>query len=133
LLYLHAIIKECVRQSNLYQGYRRLSGFFLVILFCGYLGSVTFFPHTHIVDGISVVHSHPYKSLPGSNPVDHHHSKNGFLLIQFISSFITTAPVLFFGTVVTLKILHRLFFNQVETAIPNFFLLGANRPRAPAV
>jgi hypothetical protein len=122
-----------VRQSNLYQGYRRLSGFFLVILFCGYFGSVTFFPHTHIVDGISVVHSHPYKSLPGSNPVDHHHSKNGFLLIQFISNFITTAPILFIGVTLVQKSFKILLPDQNENVILNFYLPGANRPRAPAL
>ena len=126
------LLKECVRQHNLYQGYRRLSVFFLVLLFCGYLGSITFFPHTHIVDSISVVHSHPYKSLPGSNPADHHHTNNEFLLIQFISGFITTVPVLFLGTVISWNILHKLFLNQDRTLIPGFFLPGANRPRAPA-
>ncbi len=122
-----------MRRSNIARIYRRIASFFLIILFCGYLGSITFFPHTHIVDGITVVHSHPYKSLPGSNPVDHNHSKNGFLLIQFISSFITTAPVLFFGVVVTREFFRRLLFNQVETEISNFFFFGANRPRAPSV
>ena len=121
-----------MRQRNLYQVYRRLPGFLLVILFCGYLGSITFFPHTHIVDGISVVHSHPYKSLPENNPADHHHTKNGFLLIQYISSFITTVPILFLGTVTYQKIPRKLFLNQDKTLIPGFFLPGANRPRAPA-
>ena len=119
-------------RSNLIKIFIKLTGVFLVILFCGYLGSITLFPHNHIVDGITVVHSHPYKSLPGSNPVNHSHSKNGFLLIQFISSFITTVPVLFFGTIISRKILRKLFFNQNETVIPGFFLPGANRPRAPA-
>lgn len=131
--FAHNCKKECVRQSNLYQDYRRLSGFFLVLLFCGYLGSVTFFPHTHIVDSVSIVHSHPYKSLPENDPADHHHTKNEFLLIQFISGFITTLPVLFFGTIITRKILRKLFFNQNKTVIPGFFLPGANRPRAPAI
>jgi hypothetical protein len=122
-----------VRQSNLYQDYKRLSGFFLVLLFCGYLGSVTFFPHTHIVDSVSIVHSHPYKSLPENDPADHHHTKNEFLLIQFISSFITTLSGLFFGIIIILKFFQKLFFNQNKTAIPVFSLSGTNRPRAPAV
>lgn len=132
MLHLHTIVKQCVRQRNLYQVYKRLPGFLLVILFCGYLGSITFFPHTHIVDSISIVHSHPYKSLPESDPVDHHHTKNGFILIQYISSFITTIPVLFLGTVISRKIFHKLLLSQDKTLISGFFLPGANRPRAPA-
>jgi hypothetical protein len=119
-------------RSKLIRIYRKPAEFFLVILFCGYLGSITFFPHTHIVDGITVVHSHPYKSHSGNYPINHSHSKNGFLLIQFISGFISATPVLFFGVLITRKLLCNYFFNQDKTVILSFYLPGACRPRAPA-
>jgi hypothetical protein len=120
-----------MRRSTLIRIYKKLTGFFLVILFCGYLGSITFFPHTHIDDGVTIVHSHPYKSHSGSVPLNHNHSKNGFLLIQFVSSFVTTVPVLFFGVVVIRQIINKVSRNQDEPLILNYYLLGANRSRAP--
>jgi hypothetical protein len=122
-----------MRRSNLNRFKRILVGWFLVLLFCGYFGSITFFPHTHIVDGITIVHSHPYKSHSGNNPISHNHSKNGFLLLQFVSSFITTIPVLFFGVIIIRPIINLVLRNQDENVILNFYLSSANRPRAPAL
>jgi hypothetical protein len=113
------------------QVYKKLLGYFLLIFFCGYLSSITFFPHTHIVDGVTIVHSHPNKSHSGNVPHNHSHSKNGFLLIQFISHFIATAPFLFFGIKIIRKALN------IRILIPgtnlNFSLyhFSAHRPRAP--
>lgn len=117
---------------NMTRLYRKLSGYLLVIVFFNYFISVTFFNHTHLIEGITYFHSHPYKNHSGGQPVNHNHSDNEFLLIQFISGFITTVPVLFLGTVISWNILHKLFLNQDRTLIPGFFLPGANRPRAPA-
>lgn len=36
--------------------------FFLPILFIFYFGGITLFTHTHVVNGVIIVHSHPYKS-----------------------------------------------------------------------
>ena len=120
-----------MRRNNLYRIKRILFGWFLVLLFSGYIGSITFFPHTHNVDGITIVHSHPYKSHSGNNPINHNHSKNGFLLIQFVSSFVTTVPVIFFGFVITREIINNVLRNQDDPVILNYYLLGANRSRAP--
>lgn len=35
--------------------------YFLPILFVSYLASFIFFPHKHVVDGVTIVHSHPFK------------------------------------------------------------------------
>jgi hypothetical protein len=88
------------------QIYKKLLGYFLLLLFCGYFSSVTFFPHSHIVDGVTVVHSHPYKSHPGNNPVNHNHSKEELIFIQFISHFKAIAPLIFFGVAIFWKILN---------------------------
>ncbi len=44
----------------------------LLALFCWHLGSVTLFPHIHVVDGVVICHSHPYSGTP-DNP-GHSHS-----------------------------------------------------------
>ena len=58
--------------------------YFFLLLFLAYYASVTLFTHTHIIDGITIVHSHPYKSGTGKNPVNHQHTTNGFGLIQLL-------------------------------------------------
>jgi len=111
--------------------YKKLTGYFLLILFLGYFGSITFFPHTHIVDGVTIVHSHPFRSQPGDVPVNHNHSKDGFLLIQFISNFITVAPFLFFGIVILRKILNiRILIPDINLNF-SLYRYSPHLPRAP--
>jgi hypothetical protein len=109
--------------------YKRLLGFTLLILFTGYFGSITFFPHTHIVDGIHVVHSHPFPN--GKIPLTHNHSKNGFILIQFVSNFIASAPVLLI-VCATIRVTPdiRFLINNVEFT-PDTYLFSYHRARAP--
>lgn len=33
---------------------------FLPMLFLAYIGSISLFPHTHIINGTTIVHSHPF-------------------------------------------------------------------------
>ncbi len=113
------------------QFYRKLPGYFLLIIFCGYFTSVTFFPHTHIVDGVTIVHSHPYKSHSGNVPVNHNHSKDGFILIHFISHFKVTAPVIFFVIAIFVKVLNtRILFPDTNINF-SFFHYSPHLPRAP--
>jgi hypothetical protein len=122
-----------MRLINLKKIYRKLLGYSLIILFCGYLGSITFFPHTHIIDGVTVVHSHPYKSNPVSNQVNHDHLKNGFLLIQFVTNFIATVSIIFFGVSIIRNGLNVLLPDQDENLIPNLNRYSACLPRGPTL
>lgn len=54
--------------------------YFLPILFVSYMTSITFFTHMHVVNGVTIVHSHPFKK--GS---EHNHSTIELLLIHFLS------------------------------------------------
>lgn len=48
---------------------KRIYAALLLILFAGYWGSVTLFPHAHRVDGFVIVHSHPFSGAAnGSAP-----------------------------------------------------------------
>lgn len=53
---------------------------FLPVLFVSYLASITFFAHVHVVNGVTIVHSHPFKK-----GVAHNHSTVELLLIHFLS------------------------------------------------
>ena len=62
---------------------RKLLKFFFPLLFIAYAGGSILFTHTHVVDGVVIVHSHPGKT-------GHSHSSSGlatiFSLTHFASS-----------------------------------------------
>jgi len=113
--------------------FRKWAGFIFLILFCSYFGSITFFQHAHIIDGVTVVHSHPFKSQPGEEPDNHRHSKSGFLLIRIISSFIATVPIFLTGTIIIQSIPGCPILCQDNSYTRNLNLIRAVRPRAPAL
>ena len=45
---------------------RSIAKYFLPVLFISYIGCISLFTHTHVVNGVTIVHSHPY------NPKAHH-------------------------------------------------------------
>lgn len=53
---------------------------FLPLLFIWYISGISLFPHTHIVDGVTIVHSHP-------NPDAEHNSGEDFVTINMLSHF----------------------------------------------
>ena len=62
---------------------------FLPLLFIAYLGGITLFTHSHVVNGVIISHSHPFKG-------EHEHSEDEAETIfspSLIISF-ATAPVL---------------------------------------
>ncbi|MGL4292724.1 MAG: hypothetical protein ACRCSQ_04005 [Bacteroidales bacterium] len=60
----------------------------LLGLFAGYLTCIFGFTHVHIIDGVRIVHSHPYSA-------DHEqksHTSAELVLLADISNFISTSP-----------------------------------------
>jgi hypothetical protein len=53
----------------------------LLVLFCCYLSGISLFSHVHIVNGVSIVHSH----LGGGS--EHNHSESQFAVIDILSHF----------------------------------------------
>lgn len=41
---------------------RRIMKFFLPLLFLMYWGGITLFNHSHVVNGVIIVHSHPFQA-----------------------------------------------------------------------
>lgn len=60
---------------------------FLPLLFVFYLGGIMMFTHSHVVNGVIVVHSHPGK-------VEHTHTAGQLETIFFLSHFFTSGEVL---------------------------------------
>lgn len=105
--------------------------YLLLILFLGYWGSITLFQHAHIVDGVTIVHSHPYNPFSKENPTNHHHSKNEFVLIYLLSHFITTVSFLAFSLIAIKTVLKDVIVPKNDEVFSNLFFFCSNGFRAP--
>ncbi|MCC8034343.1 MAG: hypothetical protein LIO77_00195 [Rikenellaceae bacterium] len=74
---------------------KRIVSTALLAIFCWYMGSVTLFPHVHIVDGVVICHSHPY-SGSSDNP-GHTHSVLQLETIAHLSLIFLVLTVLLGG------------------------------------
>ena len=64
------------------------SALLMLLLWIGYIGGVSLFPHNHIVDGHRITHSHPYSGSP-ENP-NHSHSQAQLATIAMLSNVVAT-------------------------------------------
>ncbi len=83
-------------------------GILLLILFLGYYGSITLFSHSHIVNGVTIVHSHPFKTNKGGETSNPPHTEKELLLIQLLSELITTAFTISFATLLLRSLWHEI-------------------------
>lgn len=58
----------------------------LLLLFVGYYGSITLFPHNHLINGKLVSHSHPFQSKP------HSHTTGQIHLLDSLSNIQSSQP-----------------------------------------
>ena len=58
---------------------------FLPVLFISYMAGITLFTHSHVVNGVTIVHSHPFKK--GS---EHSHTTVEFQLIHLLNHVLVT-------------------------------------------
>lgn len=71
---------------------------FFLALFLGYFADITFFTHSHITHGVTIVHSHfscPLPTNKDSRSSRHDHSANALILIahaQMWHSLVQTSP-----------------------------------------
>ncbi|MBP6610889.1 MAG: hypothetical protein KA206_07325 [Paludibacter sp.] len=61
---------------------RESTAMLLLLLFVGFFVSISFFKHKHIVNGVLIVHSHPFSSSE-----NHSHGADGTNIIQLLSHF----------------------------------------------
>ncbi len=55
---------------------------FLPVLFISYMSGITLFTHSHVVNGVTIVHSHPFKK-----GTEHQHTTHEVQLIHYLSHF----------------------------------------------
>jgi hypothetical protein len=110
-----------------------ISKYFFLLLFLGFFGSVTFFNHAHVINGETIVHSHPYKPQTENSPASHNHSQNAFLLIQIISNLTLTAVILFFAVIILLRFTQLLMLCKDKNSTHNLIRYSSTRPRAPTL
>ena len=107
---------------------RKIIGLSLVALFAGYYGGTTLFYHAHEIDGVKIVHSHPY-----TGDAQHHaHSAASCRTIQLLSglTFLTSALALLprvFRQLSARRQEHLVAARQQWENHP-FFLRGPPRP-----
>lgn len=64
----------------------------LLMIFLSYFASITFFTHTHVINGVTIVHSHPFAEDNEGKPL-HEHTGAEIQLINTISTFFSTSIV----------------------------------------
>jgi len=67
---------------------------FFPLLFIVYVGSISLFIHSHVINGVTIVHSHFYK-MAGGKPQGHHHSQSEVQFIHNLSTILIANPILF--------------------------------------
>lgn len=117
-----------MRKDNILKSIKIL----LPTVFILYFICITFFTHSHVVNGVTIVHSHPYKSDQNGNPM-HEHTGSEIQLIQFLTSFHS----------VSLDIPHfevRPVETEITAQLPTYFepqikvsLEGLERLRPPPI
>lgn len=73
---------------------RRIIGVITVAIFALYYANICFFYHGHIVNGVTIVHSHFHDK---AHPLTDTHSESQLTLISALSLFQSCAPALFFA------------------------------------
>lgn len=66
---------------------------FFLALFLSYFADITFFTHSHIINGSTIVHSHyfpGYSSTKDNKPVKHTHTENTLTLISHATNWNAT-------------------------------------------
>lgn len=110
---------------------KKIMRYFLLLLFLGYYGSLTLFTHTHIVYGVTIVHSHPFKSGTEKNPFSHQHTAKGIINIQLLSNFLITLTFLVFSSEAFKAVLRKYIFKKDDDNFSDLSFLYSNGLRAP--
>lgn len=99
----------------------------LPIIFIAYASSFTFFTHTHIVNGVTIVHSHPYATNDKDQPA-HEHTGHEIQLIHILSLFsavglITVTMLLGLFLKKHILLYHKNYFPTVSCPVNHIYRL----------
>ena len=104
----------------------------LPALFIAYLGCLISFTHVHIVNGVTIVHSHPYHKTDDGQP-DHEHGYAEFQLLHQLSTIQISGAA--FVSILLAAFLTTLFILRNNPVYPDYLLpvRGKLSLRAPPV
>lgn len=102
----------------------------LPIIFIGYACSITFFTHTHIINGVTIVHSHPYATDDNGN-TSHQHTGAEIQLIHSLSSFYIAGSIVLFFILKLYSTQKIIRFARKYLQIPRINVKEIFRLRAP--
>lgn len=71
------------------QGLKRHIASFLLWLFISYTAGITLFYHSHVINGVTIVHSHPFNKDSG-----HTHTSIELDIIHQLNHFVSSSPTL---------------------------------------
>ncbi|WP_291589633.1 hypothetical protein [Bacteroides sp.] len=103
-----------------------ITRYFLPILFVSYLVSLTFFAHVHVVNGVTIVHSHPFKKGAA-----HKHSTVELLHIHFLSHLTTDGAAVVFALILFIPFLLCLLLKRSQHTHFHAPYHGVTALRAP--
>ena len=86
----------------------------LLFLFLGYYSSITFFTHSHIINGVTIVHSHPFNSDKGGDSSNSPHNGKELVVIQLLSEFFTVVFVFSFALILFRALLYKIPFLSTK-------------------
>ena len=92
------------------------------------MGCISLFTHTHVVNGVTIVHSHPYKS-----GAEHEHTTAEFQLIHILSNVTTVEPSMWAFFAVVLFAYSCRLYNPHSAFRRTVEEWGAHGLRAPPV
>ncbi len=111
---------------------RNIVSWLLVLLFAFYYVNITFFPHSHRVGDVVIIHSHFYGGIITTSMPEHSHGHSEIIIINYLSLFLTAA-IVFPIALVCLLAAKRFYFPVLaeKRTIGHYQLIL--QPRAPPV
>jgi hypothetical protein len=67
-----------------------ISKYLLLLLFISYYVNISCFPHVHVINGVTIAHSHFYKGKASGGQANHSHNATYVQLIALSSQFVAT-------------------------------------------
>ena len=97
------------------QLYIKLLKSFLPLLFISYLAGITLFTHSHVVNGVTIVHSHPFSKDKG-----HSHTIAQFQLIHILNHFSVDDAIIWPILLAAITVVLCVLLTKLENNYRNF-------------
>lgn len=92
---------------------------FLLLLFMNYMASVSFFTHSHVVNGVTIIHSHPYPL--NEKGADHQHTGTQLQLIGLLSTFYVVGSIVLYFFFTCFQYIYNVLLTWVNPFIHPLF------------